>query len=1219
MDDAEIIADAVGIDAEAERERLLDEACGADPARRARLGDRVRRHLERGVPEILARPLIDLLPEFAAAIAGARARADDDDFDSDDAPDPLVGTTLDGIRIVRRIGVGTFGRVYEGWQERPRRTVAVKVMRPAMATRELVRRFEMEAELLAQLDHPAIARIHAAGTVDLRGRSVPYFVMDFVAEARPLTHHAAATGLTIRARLELFRTVCAAVAEAHRRGVIHRDLKPANILVGAGGAPRVIDFGWGRSLQVPQHAPSLQTIAGQLIGTCEYMSPEQFDGDPQAVDTRSDVYSLGVILHELLAGNRPYDLRGKSLYEAAAIVHDVVAPPLHRIDHRIARDVATIAATCLAKERHDRYSSAHELAADLGRHLAGDPIAASPPRASDAIRRFARRHTLAAASLATAFISLAVAVTATSIFALRSEHDRKAKEQALTLAESRLAIADRETANARRQLYVANLYRLASLAEGSNVAAATECFVETLRGIDIDPGRARGTGIPGLPIEMRCLWPLIDHTLVPSGGILTGKPLGVCWSADGGFLAAGCDKGAAALVALTAPENVRPLGTTGVPVRAVAFAPDGARIATATAEGVHVWDTASGHLIATGDGPAAAWDRVAFRPDGRHVAAAAADGTLALWDATGGSRIATPARHTHGVTALAYSPDGSRLLSASHDVTVRIWDADNGARLHRLFTADIKPFLAAAFSPDGTRVAAGDAGGGIRIWDVDTGDTVGGVDDSTAAILAIAWSPDGRWLAAGDDDGIATVREAAQLGGGNGTGGDPVTMKGHGRLLSSLAWSPDSRLLATASHDRTRTITLWEAATGRAVRVFKGHADAVTSLAYGPDGTRLASTGADRTLRLWDVSSEQPATVLTAAAPVVTAAIAPDGARIACGTAGGEVIAYDARSLERIHTIAAHSGAVTALTFLADGRGLLSGGADGRVRIHEADGGGLRADLPAHEGAVRDVRYLADGRCVSAGADGVARVCDGATGKALASADLGQESPRKRADQSPGGEAAVTALAVSAGGEAGTDGVLTLAFRGRGVAGFALATGARCTSVADETARVGRLAASNDGRFVATGSLRGGLVTIVDAATGRCLASCPGHKGSVTELRFSADGTRLYSAGEDNHVRVWSVPDGTPQDDWDGLEEAVLTLAESPAGDRLATGSTDGAVRLWDVADGSLLAVLRGHTARVRSVAFAPDGTWLLSVSEDGTARVWGRSEADVFAARSGR
>ena len=1226
MDDPEIFAIAVEIDDPSARDRYLDRACGPDSARRARVGELVRLHLEDPDPLFLDEPVPVRIPEVRRALAdalGASWSADDgDDDDADDdavedaEEDSLRGLAIDGIVLGRRVGAGAFGVVYEGRQAWPPRTVAVKVMRPRMASRELVRRFELEAQLLAQLDHPGIARIHAAGTLDFHGRRLPYLVMEYIAAAQPLTTHAA--GLSLRRKLELFHQVASTVAEAHRRGVIHRDLKPANILVGSDGQPRVIDFGWGRSSRLPAACESLQTMAGQLIGTSQYMSPEQFDGAPQAVDTRSDVYSLGVILYELLAGRPPYDIRSKGLLEVADIVAHEAPPSLHRLDRSIPRDVSTIAAICLRKDRQERYSSAHELAADLGRHLAGEAITASPPRAIDAIRRFARRHTLAAAALAAAVVSLAGAVVGVSIFAIEADRSRQAEEQALRLAETRLAEKSREATNSRRQLYVANLYRLADLAAGSNVAAATECFTDTLRDIGIEPAGRPFSTIPDLPFEMRSLWPLVDQSLIAAGGMLEGKPQQVRWSADGRFLAAGASTGSAYLMSLDDPRHVERLGEDGAAVPAVAFDATGTRFATASATGLQIRDTATRRVVTTGSGPAADWQLVAFRPDGGQVATAAADGTLALWDAATGGRVASPGPHTRSVTALAYSPDGSHIVSASLDLSVRIWDSASGSRLHKLITTQQKPFRSAAFSPDGSRVAAGDSGGGVRVWDVATGKPLLATEDPGGGVLALGWSPDGRWLATGDTAGVATVRDAANFE-------LVVRIAGHGRHLSSLAWSPDSRLLATASHDRTRTIGLWEAATGRPVRTFKGHADAVTSLAFSPDGALLASTGADRTLRLWDTSSAHPATVLAAAAPVVAVAVSDDGQRIACGTGSGELLVHDARSLERVQATSAHSDAVTALAFLPGGS-LLSGGADGRVCVLDASSGALVAELPPHAGGVRTVAALPDGRCVSAGTDGVARVCDARTGRVLATISAGEDPVTALAvaiGTVPGadGETGAPADGTIGGGVtgAGAGGVVMLARRGRGVDGFSLTTGQHLARVADDTALVGRLAASPCGRHVATGALRGGMMTIVDAARGTVVAECLGHTGSVNDLAFSADGTRVFSAGQDNHVRVWSVPDGRALANWGGHEDAVLTLAESPRGDRLATGSADGTVRIWDVADGSQLAVLRGHTKRVRHVVFAPDGGWLVSVADDGTARVWGRSEAEVFAARRGR
>ncbi|NCA12182.1 serine/threonine protein kinase, partial [bacterium] len=220
----------------------------------------------------------------------------------DDPLDLAPGSDIGGATILRLIGEGGMGRVYEARQTAPDRPVAVKVLRDAIASREQLARFTYEAEVLGRLRHPGIAQIHASGTFLHGPIAVPFFIMELVADARPITAYARERGLGLTARVTVFRAVCDAVAHGHRKGVVHRDLKPANILVDAAGDPKVIDFGVARSTALDAARSRLRTAAGQLVGTLAYMSPEQLDGRVDDVDARSDVYALGLVLHELLVG-----------------------------------------------------------------------------------------------------------------------------------------------------------------------------------------------------------------------------------------------------------------------------------------------------------------------------------------------------------------------------------------------------------------------------------------------------------------------------------------------------------------------------------------------------------------------------------------------------------------------------------------------------------------------------------------------------------------------------------------------------------------------------------------------------------------------------------------------------------------------------------------------------------------------------------------------------
>jgi serine/threonine protein kinase len=293
--------------------------------------------------------------------------------------DPLLGVDLGGVKIVRLIGEGGMGRVYEALQDKPARTVAVKVIRQGITSEKTMRRFEREAEFLGKLQHPGIAQIFVVGTYSSEyGFDTPFYVMEFLANAKPLTNYAHEQGLELQERVRLFKLVCEAVSHGHDRGIVHRDLKPGNILVDSNGSPKVIDFGVARSTDSDLALESMKTDSGHFVGTLQYMSPEQFGPDPDDLDGRADVYSLGVVLYELLSGSPPYSVKKKALHEASRVVCEEIPPPLRVVSKAIPRDISAIAERALQKDRRHRYHTAGELAADLGRFLDGKPVKAQP-------------------------------------------------------------------------------------------------------------------------------------------------------------------------------------------------------------------------------------------------------------------------------------------------------------------------------------------------------------------------------------------------------------------------------------------------------------------------------------------------------------------------------------------------------------------------------------------------------------------------------------------------------------------------------------------------------------------------------------------------------------------------------------------------------------------------------------------------------------------------
>jgi tetratricopeptide (TPR) repeat protein/tRNA A-37 threonylcarbamoyl transferase component Bud32 len=314
-----------------------------------------------------------------------------------------IPASLGRYRVLHLVGEGGMGAVYKVEQDRPHRVVALKVIKPGLATPELLRRFERESEVLARLHHPGIAQIYEVGTADAGYGLQPYFAMEFITGA-PLRGYAERQRLNVSQRLELMARVCDAVEHAHRRGIIHRDLKPGNILVDEQGQPKILDFGVARVTDSDAQA-TRQTDLGQLIGTLAYMSPEQVLADPLELDTRSDVYALGVILYELLAGRLPYRI-GASVLDAVRTIREEDPGRLSSISRAYRGDVETIVAKALEKDKSRRYSSAAALAADIRRYLAHEPIAARPASTIYQLQKFARRHRALVTATAVVFAVL---------------------------------------------------------------------------------------------------------------------------------------------------------------------------------------------------------------------------------------------------------------------------------------------------------------------------------------------------------------------------------------------------------------------------------------------------------------------------------------------------------------------------------------------------------------------------------------------------------------------------------------------------------------------------------------------------------------------------------------------------------------------------------------------------------------------------------------------
>jgi WD40 repeat protein/serine/threonine protein kinase len=1049
-----------------------------------------------------------------------------------------VTGTLGDFRLLREVGRGGMGVVYEAEQISLGRRVALKVLPFAAALDpKQLQRFKNEAQAAAHLQHQHIVPVHYVGCE----RGVHFYAMQFIdghtlaavirelrrltgptepepvpavdeasalasdlasgrwapvktptgerptgpysPGAGPLTTHHSPLSNTLpvaalstersTASREFFRTVASlgvqaaeALDHAHQLGVIHRDIKPANLLVDATGHLWVTDFGLARLGN-----DAGLTMTGDLLGTIRYMSPEQALAKRVTVDARTDVYSLGVTLYELLTLEPAYNGRNREEVLRQIAFEEPRAP--RRLNQAVPPELETIILKAMGKSPEERYATAQELADDLRRFLEDKPIHARRPSLRQRAAKWARRHKTVVRA---AYVVLGLAVAALTvstwlILQAKNELQTTLDRERLNLYYQRVALAEREwSAN--------NFGRMQQLLE--------ECPAD-LRGWEWHYLRR---------LRLKNLPPLSDG----------GAVLSAAFSPDGRWVASASQDGIIKVWDAHSGQERLQFRAHENHVRRVVFRPDGRRLASASWDGtVKVWEAETGQSIYALKGPQTHVDSVTFSPDGRLLAAGGGipgqSGEVKVWDAASGQELLTLGGHTRSVNDVAFSPDGKVLASAGGDATVRVWDSQTG-REKLVFRGHSGHVSKVAFSPDGRRMASG--GGDqtiitsteLKVWDVETGQEDLTLSGHVGRVHGVAFSPDGRRLASASLDQTIKLWDVT-------TGQEALTLRGHFNRVRSVAFSPDGVRLVSASDDGT--VRIWDATplntdAGEETLTLRGHRGGVRSLAFRSDGRCLASLGEDGTVKLWDLQIGRELHSLPSRVGIVAAvAFSNHGGRLAVPSEHGGMGLWDTTTWNELP---AHFG-VGAKAFSPDDRYIATGGE--AVTIWDAETGQDVRTFRDHNWAILGLAYSPGGRhLASASADSSVRIWDVMRGEEIA------ESPLRHAGMA-------TSVAFSSDGRH-----LASAGMDRTVKVWDTVTWRESRTFRDPTGGVWSVAFSPNSRLVAWGGTDA-TVKVGDATTGAILRTWRGHTNWVQSVAFSPDGQWLASGSLDGTVKLWNV------------------------------------------------------------------------------------------------